>query len=415
MHPARFSCYCILLLLLHACKTKPRQPNAIQAVQDSVTSEINAIYKQGHFNGFAVALVNEQGLLYQHGFGYANAATGRLYTHHTVQNIASVSKTFIGIALLKAQELGMLHLDDPVDKYLPFRVRNPAYPAVPITIRQLATHTSGINDNDYYAQKAYYLVPGQDTVHLKQIFGDLQTFNNNSAAIPLADFLEQVLVPGKKWYAKNVYTHHKPGTVYNYSNIGASLAGYIVAQASGMPFETFTHTYILQPLHMVASGWNFLAVDTSQYSKLYLNRDTMLPWYGLVTYPDGNFITCTNDMYKYVTELVKGVSGRGTILKKESYAALFRPQLTAAQMPDRDAANPYGDTYNTGIFMGFSVAGNIGHTGGDPGVSSMLFIDPKTKTGRYLIINTSFSDKAGNDAFYAVWDVLGKYQSSLNK
>jgi CubicO group peptidase (beta-lactamase class C family) len=133
----------------------------------------------------------------------------------------------------------------------------------------------------------------------------------------------------------------------------------------------------------------------------------------MITYPDGNFITSANDMGKYLSELIKGYAGHGTLLKKESYAELFRQQLTPTHFTERNTQNPYDDSYNTGIFMGFSFAGNIGHTGGDPGVSSMMFFDPKTKTGRYLVINTDIIDKAGNDEFYGIWDILGKYQDRL--
>lgn len=64
------------------------------------------------FNGFGVALVNDKGVLYQNGFGITDFRTKLKYDENIVQNIASVSKTFLGIAILKAQELGKLILDD---------------------------------------------------------------------------------------------------------------------------------------------------------------------------------------------------------------------------------------------------------------------------------------------------------------
>ncbi len=64
--------------------------------------------------------------------------------------------------------------------------------------------------------------------------------------------------------------------------------------------------------------------------------------------------------------------------------------------------------------MGFGYTGYIGHTGGDPGVGSIMFFDPKNNIGRILIINTSFSGKIGNDTFYGIWDNLEKYQTKLS-
>jgi CubicO group peptidase (beta-lactamase class C family) len=68
----------------------------------------------------------------------------------------------VGIALLKAQELGKLNLDDPIQKYLPFKVVNPNFSQIPITIRHLATHTSSILDNEFYLSKNYFLKPNQN-------------------------------------------------------------------------------------------------------------------------------------------------------------------------------------------------------------------------------------------------------------
>ena len=74
--------------------------------KDSLTNELKDIYKQGQFNGFSVAIVNESGTLYEKGIGYSNVEIKKNYTEKTIQNIGSISKTLVGIALLKAQEFG---------------------------------------------------------------------------------------------------------------------------------------------------------------------------------------------------------------------------------------------------------------------------------------------------------------------
>ena len=90
-------------------------------ITKKLTIELEQIYSQGHINGFSVAIVNQDGILFQKGFGYSDRKGEKNYTENTVQNIASISKTFIGVALLKAQELGKLNLDDPINKYVPFK------------------------------------------------------------------------------------------------------------------------------------------------------------------------------------------------------------------------------------------------------------------------------------------------------
>jgi CubicO group peptidase (beta-lactamase class C family) len=403
--------FLVLISCNQACKSAlDRQ----KTIQDSLTVAIKAASQSGVFNGFAVAVVNEKGTLYQQGFGFADVAAKKPYTDHTIQNIASISKTLVGIALLKAQELGKLNLDDPINKYLPFTIHNPAFTDMAISIRHLATHTSGIRDNDVnYLSKNYCLKPGQDLRGLKLAFDEAQVFNPPDSLISVETYLRHVLIPGGKWYTKDVFINKKPGEFYEYSNIATTLAAFVIEKATSENFRTFTAKYILKPLKMDASGWRFDDVDFSKHAHLYENPGTPLPFYAMISYPDGNFITSVNDLSLYLTELIKGYNGHGTILKKESYKELFRPQLLEKNFEDRNVQNPYSESYNVGILIGFGYTGYIGHTGGDPGVATMMFFDPGKNIGRILFVNTSFSGREGNNTFYSIWDQLEKYQERL--
>ena len=381
-----------------------------RATVDSLTAELESLRSQGHFNGFGVAIVSGQGILYQHGFGFADTQAHKAYGIHTVQNIGSVSKTVVGLALLKAQELGLLTLDDPINKYLPFPVVNPAFPKVPITLRHLATHTSSIRDNDFYLSHNYYLKPGQDVTGMPLAFEDEQTFIPADSAVTLPVFLKNVLTPAGKWYQPKGFLARRPGELYEYSNVGAALAAYVVERVSKQPFPAFTARYLTRPLRMRDSGWHFADVAFSRYSRLYQSPAVALPYYGLTTYPDGGFISSVADLSKYLCELIRGYQGQGTVLRPASYRELFRPQLTAGNFEQRNERNPYSESYNVGVFMGFGHTGFIGHTGGDPGVVALLFFDPKSGIGRLLLLNTSISDKAGEATMYKIWNTLEKYQ-----
>ena len=87
----------IAFCLFSSCKqaTNSIGSNQIQPWADSLTAELNEIYKQGLINGYGVAIVNKNGTLYQNGFGYADVKNKKKYTDHTVQNIASISKTLL--------------------------------------------------------------------------------------------------------------------------------------------------------------------------------------------------------------------------------------------------------------------------------------------------------------------------------
>ena len=125
------------------------------SIGEQLTKDLLHIYSKNYIIGFSVAIVNQDKILYSKGFGYSDKLENKDYTENTIQNIASISKTFIGIALLKAQELGKLNLDDPINNYLPFNVINPRFPNTAITIRHLATHTSSIIDPSRYEKNGY--------------------------------------------------------------------------------------------------------------------------------------------------------------------------------------------------------------------------------------------------------------------
>lgn len=400
----------LIAILMLSCQ---QRQDANQLAADALTHELDSIYKQGIFNGFSLAIVNDKGILYENGLGMADVAAQKPYTEQTIQNIASVSKTLIGIALLKAQELGKLKPDDPVNRYLPFEVVNPNFPSDTITIRHLATHTSGILDNEFYMTKNYCIKSGQDFNKVRKEFDDLQVFNPADSLLPLEKYLYNAVSKTGKWRNKDTFLKAKPGTTYEYSNTGATLAAFIIEKATGQPFDAFTKQYITDPLGMNASGWHFKDVDLTKHARLYADPKTALPFYTMSTYPDGNFITSAHDLGLFLSELIKGYDGRGTILTKESFREYFKPQLSAGNFTVRASKNPYDDSFNVGIFMGFGYTGYIGHTGGDPGVATMLFFDPKKKIGRILITNTSFSGQQGGKAYYAIWDALEKYQSGF--
>ena len=373
---------------------------------DSISKQLEQIAGDGPIVGFSVAIVNEEGTLYENGFGFADKKANIKYTEKALQNIGSISKTFIGIALLKAQELGKLNLDDDINDYLPFKVVHPKFKNTPITIRQLASHTSGIKDPVEYESKGYVLKEAEN--------GDAKVngnFRSPDEMMYLGDYLEAILSKDGKWYKKKTFSKYSPGGMFNYSNIGAGLAAYVLEQATGESFPEFTQKYIFDPLEMTSSGWSFDTIDFSMHSKLYVDQDTELAFYKLVNYPDGGLISSAHDLAKYLSEIIKGYAGNGTMLSAESYRALFTPQLTDENHKDRSDSE-YNDEYNMGVFMGISSKGQIGHTGGDPSVVTHMFFNEKTKTGKLLLVNTEL-DKKSVQEFIAIWRALIAHENEL--
>lgn len=404
----------ILSIFCSTCKTKGKGHSAeFIRTQNELTEKLTEISKQTIFNGFGVALTNDKEVLYQNGFGLANIETGEKYTENTIQNIASISKTFIGISILKAQELGKLKLDDPINLYLPYKIENPKFKGNQITIRQLVTHTSSIHDNEEYLHRAWVLFDTINLVNNLKIDIGVCKFSAPSTEVSMENFLINVLTEEGKWYKSNTFSEYKPGQIFEYSNMGATLAALVLEKATGQRFDDFTQKFIMQPLQMESTGWSLRSININKHSRLYIDKKTPYPFYTCTTYPDGSLITSSSDMSKFICELMKGYVGKGILLSKESYKEFFTPQLKAENFIERDTSE-FGD-YNIGIIMSFGPSGNFGHFGGDPGIFSVIYFDKEKKTGKYYITNTDDDGKEGGKSHGAIVKLLDEYTEKLNK
>ena len=307
--------------------------------------------------GMAVAIVSGDSIIFTQGYGYSDIQTKEPFTPETVMNIASISKTFVGVALMHLVEKGLIGLDDDVNNFLPFKVLNPHLPESIITARHLMSHSSGIKDD----QKVYL-----PSYHYG---GDSPT--------PLGEFLADYLSPDGTHYSKKNFTKSKPGKKFVYSNIGAGLAGYIIERVSGKPLNVFTREIIFKPLGMNNTYWFLSEMDREKHSRLYESKknNTLLDnidLYGLTTYPDGGVRTTVADLSRYLLCIMNKGLYKGTrILKEETVSEMLTPD--------------YIDSYTK--FWG--VGDQIGHGGGDPGVSTGMYYSPKDKLGIIFFINTS--------------------------
>ncbi len=371
---------------------------------DFMDSKFKEILGRGSIIGFSVVIVNQNKLLFEKGYGFADLKKAQEYQSSTIQNVASISKLVIGIALLKAVELGKLSLDDPINQYLPFEVINPHFPTDIITIRHLATQTSGIRDRESYFNNSYILL---DSTSLTIEIDDLGVVLNNARkTMKMDEYLFKVLSVNGEFYSINGFLNSKPGEKFEYTNIGSALAAFILERAMGESFEVFTSKYIFTNLKMSQTAWFYHKIDNSKLTRLYLDSNTIIPAYRLITFPDGGLLTSGKDLAKLLIEMIKGYEGKGEILNGESYNILFSKQLNENYyLSDRDR--------NQGIFIQHRPDGLIGHTGNDPGVSTWLFFNPDTKVGSIILVNTELNSEEFAD-FKAIQEAIFTYESSMN-
>ena len=345
--------------------------------------------------GLGAAIIIDKKLVWKRGYGFADKQDAVRFTPDTVMNIGSISKTFTGVALMQAVEDGKLSLDQDINTYLPFKVVNRAFPEDRITLRQLATHTSGISDRWEVYQDVYHW--------------------GGDATQPLGEFLQGYLAVGGKNYAKDNFLPFKPGTHREYSNIAAGLAGHIVELVVGQTLNSYTQQRIFKPLRMDGSGWLLSEIAPGAHSTLYVGQDGFsipIPQYGVITYPDGGVRTSVSDLSRFFIALLDGGQYEGTrILDPSSAAEMLRFQYTEDHKPD----NVLLDEKNSGIFWStkFDVT-YIGHGGSDPGVSTEMLSNLSKDVAVILMVNTSLSGKQAA-VYPALLDDLWKHAATLKQ
>jgi CubicO group peptidase (beta-lactamase class C family) len=239
-----------------------------------IDSFITATMDTFHIPGLSACIVRDGEIIWKGAYGYADIANNRQVTNSTLFKLASVSKPFTATALMQLWENGFFDLDEDINNHLPFSVRNPYHPDDPITFRMLLTHTSSIIDN-------------------WSILTPLITWGADSP-IPLDSFLTNYLVPGGVYYSNENYSSSAPLTSWHYTNVGATLIGYLVETISNIPFAQYCQDSVFIPLGMNEASWFLSNLDTNHIAlPYYFSEGSYHSYghYGMVWYPAGQIRT----------------------------------------------------------------------------------------------------------------------------
>lgn len=193
-------------------------------------SEYNEFIKQLKMVGSNVIYVDKNGYIENVTSGYSNLEEKIPTTTKSIYRIASISKVIVAIGVLKLYEQGLVDLDEDLETYLGFKVRNPQFPDVKITIRMLMTQTSSIIDDGDFVDGIWKGYDGSNSTD---------------------DFIEpiELLTPGSKRYYLG-YSDFKPGTNFIYSNFGCGLLACIVEKITGIYFPEYIKQVLLHPLEI---------------------------------------------------------------------------------------------------------------------------------------------------------------------
>jgi CubicO group peptidase (beta-lactamase class C family) len=341
---------------------------------------------RNHYPGMVYGIVAGGRLVYTGSTGYADLDRRVPATAVSDFRIASMTKSFISVAILQLRDAGKLRLDDPAAKYVPELAgqKGPASDAPAITIRELLTHSAGFPEDNPW--------------------GDRQLADSDAQLMALI--------------RKGLSFSNSPGIAYEYSNTGFAILAHILQQITGETYEHYVTIHILKPLGMTHTYFEYSDVPPAALVHGYRRingewvEQPMLHTgiYGAM----GGMITTMEDFAKYAAfQLAAWPSRSGKEegpLKRSSCREMQQPwvfnNLNAGFHYPGGAACPLVSAYGYGIRWARDCKGKnmVGHTGGLPGFGINWMILPDYGIGVICFANLTYANTSAIDM--AVLDTL---------
>ena len=337
---------------------------------------IKKMKKSGRI-GMQAAFISGGELTWKGSYGVKTYQTEDLINDSTLFMTASTSKPVTALAIMKLYDDGRLKLDDDINAYLPFDVRNPNFPDDKITFRMLLSHVSSIRDHWPVLEIGYTIDDGGDS------------------PISLEDFLKSYLVEGGKYYdiTKNFYTK-APAEQEAYSNVGYTLIGYLVERISGRPFNEYMKEEVFNPMKMHNTYWflseipheNIATPHNMPYKETDFKGTQILKHFGYPEYPAGQLRTTVTDY----AQILKLMVNEGRVDGNQFLSKKTMEVFLEVQYPEvgkwRAISWSYNEFENPLYYL--LMPRLPSHTGLDPGMSTVVSFDPKTKTGMLIFSNS---------------------------
>jgi CubicO group peptidase (beta-lactamase class C family) len=387
-----YGCLAAAVLFASDAYPPPRftDPDRVKKLE-SALPEVDQIFRhyaaERKIPGMVWGVVIDGRVAHVESAGVQDRASKAPVAADTAFRIASMTKSFTALAILKLRDEGKLSLEDPVSKWLPefARMELPTRDTAPIRIRQLLSHSAGLPEDNPW--------------------GDQQLSASD------ADLT--------RWLRRGIPFSTPPDTRYEYSNYAFGLLGRIVAKASGMPYEKYIRAEILAPLHMDASTFEFSQVPAGNRAVGYrLQPDG--------TYPEeeplpqgafgsaGGLLTTATDLGKYVAFHLAAWPARddaeaGPVRRSSvrEMSHIWTPSnLTVGRSRGTLLVAETGYGYGLRTTTDCRFEHIAGHGGGLPGFGSYMAWLPDYGVGIFAMANLTYIGPS--EPISQAWDVLLK-------
>ena len=342
-------------LSLSACLNPLVAPESVsrgdfRTIENYLSGLVDQEMSDHEITGISIALIDDQKIIWQKGFGFADLENKIPATPETIYRAGSISKVFTAAATMQLAEQGKIDIDQPLVKALPeFSIKSRFTDAAPVTPRNVMTHHSGLPSNYYRG----LFVRNPD---------------------PFEKVLDDI---------RDEYLSTPPNTVFSYSNLGMALLGASVEKVSGQAFNDYMGQHFFQPLGMTGSGFASRAV-----TKAY-DHNKPIEVFSLRDMPAANLLSNVVDLSQFVKmQFAEGRAGNQQILL---------PATTREMVRVQNANLPL--TFDSHVGLGWLLsgiqvpgAGRVASHGGSlPDSHSMMSILPDHKLGVVILTNSATS------------------------
>lgn len=338
----------------------PSREADLDRYQASLDSLVPALLEELATPGAAVALFRDGKVVLAKGYGWANREKRQPVTRETLFNIGSISKTHAAWGLLRLVEEGKLDLDAPVDRHLTrWHLPPSTFNHDGVTLRRLLSHTAGLSLHGYPGFE-----PGE---HLPTIEESLSGQTNGSGDVRV------IMEPGSKW---------------EYSGGGYTIAQLMVEEVTGKKFNDYMQEAVFKPLGMTSSSyvWNDMVEARAAQP------------YGLVNAIPGPRFTeqAAASLETSLDDFIRFAKASMSSDRAEFRTTVLRPETVRAMQQPVPPASDYGLGYSINASNGLR---SVGHGGSNSGWQAQFLVVPATGDGLIVMTNSTLGYEVHRQLF----------------
>lgn len=355
------------IAILFSCSTAKYPASAIKENSDSQKSD--SLYQQikrlgleltrkNNVPGLAVAVIQNGKISWTQCIGYADVKSKKAVTGQTIFNIGSISKTVSAWGFMQLTEKGYMELDEPVNQYLTrWKLPQSSFDLSKVTLRRILSHTAGLSVHGY---------------------------GGFEQGVQLLS-LEESLLGKTKRNGESVRLISDPGTKWEYSGGGYTLAQLLLEERTNENFASYMKENVFKPLGMMHTNYEWTEEMMASSATAYDTLGRPIKNRVFTEQAAAGLQTTVLDLAHFAELSIEGSSSQiNEVLKPETIKLMEQPVLPSSKEGES------GLGYR---FMNYEGLRTIGHTGENIGWSAAMFMHLPTESGIIVLCNGSNGDR----------------------